>query len=69
MVAMGLVLLIDSRVSGHVRYATQGVDPFLVAENPRGAFERYLGLALLFVGFWLFRQSKSNSEDNGEDGN
>jgi hypothetical protein len=67
MVVMGIALLIDSRVSGHVRYGTRGIDPFLSAENPRAGFERYLGIALLFIGFWLFRQSKSRPEGNRED--
>jgi hypothetical protein len=67
MVVMGIALVIDSRVTGHVRYGTRGIDPFLLAENPRAGIERYLGIALLLVGFWLLGQSKGNPEDGRED--
>jgi hypothetical protein len=67
MVALGIALVIESRVISHGRYGTRGIDPFLLAENPRVGIERYLGIALLLVGFWLVSQSKGNPEDDGED--
>jgi hypothetical protein len=67
MVAMGIALVIESRVISHGRYGTRGIDPFFLAENPRAGIERYLGIALLIIGFWLLGQSKGNPEDDGED--
>jgi hypothetical protein len=38
------------------------MDRIFLAENPRAAIARYLGLALVFLGVWYIRQSKIDSD-------
>jgi hypothetical protein len=60
-ILMGIALVVESEVrSGSGR----GMDPIFLAENPRAAIERYLGLALVFLGVWYIRQSIIDSDDD-----
>jgi len=65
-ILIGVVLLIDSEIHRGQTYASRGIDPFFLIENPKRAVERYTGLALIFVGAWQFRTLLKNPNDEDE---
>jgi hypothetical protein len=60
----GVALLVKPEVRAGSFRGGRGMAPIFLVENPRAAIERYLGLAVVFLGVWYIRQSKIDSEDD-----
>jgi hypothetical protein len=52
---MGIALVVEREVRAGSFRGGRGMDPIFRVENPRAAMERYLGLALIFLGVWYIR--------------
>ena len=65
-ILIGIVLLIDADIHRGQTYASRGIDPFFLVQNPKRAIEKYAGLALIFVGAWQIRMLRKNRGEEDE---